>query len=161
MTNDQAFLDAYIEAVYFTETGDNGQPSHEAELTPYFKAASWSECRNFCWAYGGLIEASGADFAQAGHDLWLTRNGHGVGFWDRPEIYGRELADELTRAAKAVGCRDADFNGLVFSKDELETAHHDTLIRYLESWGYEFSRYAEDTTDELRAAAIKTFNENA
>jgi hypothetical protein len=20
---------------------------------------------------------------QAGHDLWLTRNGHGAGFWDR------------------------------------------------------------------------------
>ena len=23
------------------------------------------------------------DEAQAGHDFWLTRNGHGVGFWDR------------------------------------------------------------------------------
>lgn len=23
------------------------------------------------------------DASQAGHDFWLTRNGHGVGFWDR------------------------------------------------------------------------------
>ena len=28
---------AYIECVYFTETGDEGQPSGEAELTDWFK----------------------------------------------------------------------------------------------------------------------------
>ena len=35
----------------------------------------------------------------AGHDFWLTRNGHGVGFWDRG--FGRKLGDELTDACKA------------------------------------------------------------
>lgn len=36
---------------------------------------------------------------QLGHDFWLTRNGHGAGFWDRfmaePEAsYGRHLTDK-------------------------------------------------------------------
>lgn len=34
----------------------------------------------------------------AGHDFWLTRNGHGVGFWDREEIWG-ENKDTLSDAA--------------------------------------------------------------
>ena len=31
-----------------------------------------------------------------GHDYWLTRNGHGTGFWDRdlPGDLGRILTDE-------------------------------------------------------------------
>lgn len=35
-----------------------------------------------------------------GHDLALTRNGHGVGFWDRGL---GDLGDELTEAAKLLG----------------------------------------------------------
>lgn len=40
---------------------------------------------------------------QAGHDFWLTRNGHGAGFWDRGL---GALGDALTRAAKAYGSED-------------------------------------------------------
>lgn len=35
-----------------------------------------------------------------GHDLWLTRNGHGVGFWDRGL---GELGSDLTLAANRMG----------------------------------------------------------
>jgi hypothetical protein len=38
--------------------------------------------------------------AYAGHDFWLTRNGHGAGFWDRNL---GELGDKLTEASKAFG----------------------------------------------------------
>lgn len=41
-----------------------------------------------------------------GHDFWLTRNRHGVGFWDREEKYG-ELARILTRFAHKAGERHA------------------------------------------------------
>ena len=34
-----------------------------------------------------------------GHDFWLTRNGHGTGFWDR----GRSLGGVLTKWAKVFG----------------------------------------------------------
>lgn len=39
---------------------------------------------------------------QAGHDLWMTRNGHGVGFWETPD-WPQEAGERLTRAAKAMG----------------------------------------------------------
>jgi hypothetical protein len=38
---------------------------------------------------------------RAGHDFWLTRNGHGAGFWDGdwPEPY----AEQLTKLAQGFG----------------------------------------------------------
>lgn len=39
----------------------------------------------------------------AGHDFWLTRNGHGAGFWDRGL---GDLGERLSDAARAYG--DAD-----------------------------------------------------
>lgn len=41
-----------------------------------------------------------SDFA---HDLWLTRNGHGAGFWDRGH---GEVGDLLTEWVKAWGTID-------------------------------------------------------
>src|SRR5208282_3122620 len=41
--------------------------------------------------------------ARAGHDFWLTRNGHGAGFWDRRELEEGGLGDQLTEKAKAYG----------------------------------------------------------
>jgi hypothetical protein len=40
-----------------------------------------------------------------GHDLWLTRNGHGVGFWDRG--YPEAIGDKLTDLAKGMGEHNA------------------------------------------------------
>lgn len=41
-----------------------------------------------------LIEQLAIEPGQVGHDFWLTRNGHGAGFWDRgPEPERRQLAD--------------------------------------------------------------------
>lgn len=37
--------------------------------------------------------------AQAGHDFWMTRNGHGVGFWDGDWI--EPYAGQLDRLAKS------------------------------------------------------------
>lgn len=44
---------------------------------------------------------TGDIFARAGHDFWLTRNGHGAGFWDGdwPEPH----ATTLDKASKAFG----------------------------------------------------------
>lgn len=39
----------------------------------------------------------------AGHDFWLTRNGHGAGFWDRGM---GALGDRLTAACKPYGSAD-------------------------------------------------------
>ena len=45
---------------------------------------------------------------QIGHDLWLTRGGHGAGFWDRNLPNGKELTDI---------CDKMRFNGEVFEAD--------------------------------------------
>ena len=45
---------------------------------------------------------------QIGHDLWLTRGGHGAGFWDRNLPNGKELTDI---------CDTMRFNGEVFEAD--------------------------------------------
>lgn len=43
--------------------------------------------------------SNGYEASRAGHDFWLTRNGHGTGFWDRDELEGG-LGKELTRISK-------------------------------------------------------------
>lgn len=40
------------------------------------------------------------DMTDAGHDFWLSRNGHGTGFWDRGL---GEVGDKLAKAASAYG----------------------------------------------------------
>jgi len=41
------------------------------------------------------------DLEYAGHDFWLTRNGHGCGFWDGD--WSEPEASALTAAAKSFG----------------------------------------------------------
>lgn len=43
-----------------------------------------------------------SDLVQIGHDFWLTRNGHGTGFWDRG--YG-ELGEKVSQIAREFGER--------------------------------------------------------
>lgn len=61
--------------------------------------------------YGVHPDAGSAE-AAFGHDFWLTRQGHGTGFWDRNELkielpmtFGapRELGDALTYLAQKFG----------------------------------------------------------
>ena len=42
---------------------------------------------------------------QIGHDLWLTMNGHGAGFWDRGK---GAIGDRLSSAAKRYGSRSVE-----------------------------------------------------
>ena len=79
------FTGAYIEALYFTETGDEGQPDSDAELTPLSRANALNACARFYATFNAKFQG---DIEQAGHDFWFTRNRHGTGFWDRPELYG-------------------------------------------------------------------------
>lgn len=103
--------EAYIEAIYFTETGDDEQPSPDEPLSPDTKREAWAACHRLRLACAGHdgVDLGQFDQAQIGHDLWLTRNGHGAGFWDRPEVYGEENARILTLMARAMGEHHAEF----------------------------------------------------
>lgn len=41
-----------------------------------------------------------ADITDVAHDFWLTRGGHGTGFWDKEDKYGEENAKALTAISK-------------------------------------------------------------
>lgn len=102
-----AFTNAYIEAAYFTDTGDTGQPAATAELAPPARAAAAESCRAFMLAAVAPLQEAcsrqGYSLAQAGHDFWLTRNGHGAGFWDRDALAGGGLGHRLSDLARAQG----------------------------------------------------------
>ena len=95
------FIDAYIEAIYFTDTGEWDQPDLDCDLDPDFLGESISDClaflnHNICYLSDDQLE-------QAGHDFWLTRNGHGTGFWDRKDFYKDYLAKRFTDWSQRFG----------------------------------------------------------
>jgi hypothetical protein len=53
------------------------------------------------YASGTYVGGQVYDASNAGHDLWLTRNRHGAGFWDRglPKAVG----EALSTAARNMG----------------------------------------------------------
>lgn len=59
---------------------------------------------NALFEYSEKYKPNGYDVWEcAGHDFWLTRNGHGAGFWDRGlGVLGKRLTD----ASKAFGTVD-------------------------------------------------------
>ena len=95
------FIDGYIEAIYFTETGDMHQPDSDADLDSEFLGECISDCLAFC--NQNLCYLSDDQLEQAGHDFWLTRNGHGTGFWDRDKIYGEHYARRFTQVSRNFG----------------------------------------------------------
>jgi hypothetical protein len=115
-----SFTQGYIEAMFFTETGpDNedeglGDETNFEELAPETLAAIILDCATFQsqfdvlldWAYSygevnGLSEYPFDDICEcetrAGRDYWYSRNGCGVGFWDRNL---RDCGDLLYQACR-------------------------------------------------------------
>lgn len=103
------FVLGFIEAMFFTETGctdssewlntpedvrtSDGQLPRDmgyTDLHPDSLAAIRADCEAWQAANADLLAQAYAagdyDAAQAGRDYWFTRNGHGVGFWDRKEL---------------------------------------------------------------------------
>jgi hypothetical protein len=112
-----AFTRGYIEALFFTDGDDlcaewtppEGSGEMDAsigfsDLAPETLQRIIEDCRDFqkinidalCAAYLLAYEED-----QAGRDFWFTRNGHGVGFWDRDELAVGDLDRTLTDASKA------------------------------------------------------------
>lgn len=108
-------LDSYIEAALFSSTDESEEGSGEPldqnfgpeDLDSETLAAMTRDCEEFekriahldfdgVWVRG--YPASGSQIA---HDFWLTRNGHGSGFWDGD--WPEELGEELTEIAKSFG----------------------------------------------------------
>ena len=69
------------------------------ELSPEFIAEAIRDCKRFREVAGVLLDEHNDDTMGA-HDFWLTRNGHGAGFWDGDwPVNG----DKLTEISKVYG----------------------------------------------------------
>ena len=71
-----------------------------ANLHPAALDAAAADCRKFQEQNAALL-ASAGDGSRNGGDFWLTRCGHGCGFWDRD--YAENIGKGLTDAAHAFG----------------------------------------------------------
>jgi len=97
-----SMLDSYIEAAIFTAEEELGS---EGDLESYInndsKIDAYTDIRDFVNAAGSLL--NNIDPSQIGHDLWLTRNGHGAGFWDRGL---GDVGEKLSQIASKMGERN-------------------------------------------------------
>lgn len=109
-----SFLNGYITCALWSSTDNaddsGGEPLDsnydESDLSPECRAEFERECADFQEANAADLAAyyaAGRDSEHAGHDFWLTRNGHGAGFWDRGL---GELGDRLSKASKVYGSVD-------------------------------------------------------
>lgn len=88
MTKLEQFIRGFTNCLYFVDTGDEGDPPSELELSTQALEYIRDVCTEFWNEHQDTIaEASCRSFDitkedRAGFDFYLTRNGHGAGFWD-------------------------------------------------------------------------------
>lgn len=88
-----AFIMGYIEALLFAESATDQDGEEVENLSGYeLNAESLEAARLDCARFmdtaplllkGAMLAGVDYDHTQAGRDLWFSRQGHGVGFWDR------------------------------------------------------------------------------
>jgi hypothetical protein len=115
----EEFVMGYETAALWSSSDGDHESLEEFELDDETKAKFRKECAKFCDAAQvhlvAAMERKGYSATRAGHDFWLTRCGHGTGYWDRDELT-QELKDALTQASKAAGERNLYLgdDGLVY-----------------------------------------------
>jgi hypothetical protein len=95
---------AYIECLLWSSCDDQDEPLDKnydiSDLAPETIEQIKKDCDAFIEKCGPLLDD--LDDSQSGHDFWLTRNRHGVGFWDRGL---GETGEQLTKIAHSFGER--------------------------------------------------------
>lgn len=93
----------YLTCALWSSTGDDDAPLDDSftpeDVSADSVAKAERDLKEFRAKAGNLLD--GIDAEQFAHDLWLTRNGHGAGFWDRG--YPEAIGDALTELAHAMG----------------------------------------------------------
>jgi hypothetical protein len=113
------FYNAYVEAALWSSMDDDGNSLdsavyEDAEIAPETVEKMKADCTQFVLQNRDDIVD---DVTQAGHDFWLTRNGHGCGFNDGD--WPDEVAERLYRASKAFGQVDlyvGDDDGYIYQQ---------------------------------------------
>ena len=103
--------DSYLHTARLSSNdGERDLDEVDAEFSDEAKAQARQDLTNFLTTYQAPIRAAvastpGYDITNVAQDYWLTRNGHGGGFWDRGL---GDVGDRLTEAAHAEGEVDVE-----------------------------------------------------
>lgn len=107
------FTQSYLVAALFSTNDNNDVPLDQNysinNLAPEVVEKAVEDCRNFRELAGDLINRENYVIRStqytidelAGHDFWLTRNGHGAGFWDGD--WEEPVGKRLTEIAHSFG----------------------------------------------------------
>lgn len=106
------FIAGFITCALWASTDDSGEPLDRNHTAEDFTAEALHQIITECQAfndfaaplplYGGTPQTAVLAAERAGHDYFLTRNGHGAGFWDRDELSETDQ-QRLTNLSKAAG----------------------------------------------------------
>ena len=83
------FTRGYFECALWSSQDENGDDLDDCtvfNIDETTRLEMMKDCENFQEHNAELLEKwyyAGESPDRAGHDFWLTRNGHGAGFWDR------------------------------------------------------------------------------
>ena len=130
MTNsDKQFINAYIEAALWSSTCYDGPENDTGPLDELsFDDSAFSDysislnsmkqivkdCLKFINDNESIFNENW-EYSQAGHDFWLTRNHHGVGFWDRGHgDIGKKLTTSCDDYKEIFLSRDAELELIYF-----------------------------------------------
>lgn len=107
------FIYGYLECALWASPCDDNNNELDSEysledLTSDALTEIVTECNEWITANRALLdealdELPDREASQHGHDLFLTRNRHGAGFWDRG--YSSELSEKLTNVSHDAGSR--------------------------------------------------------
>jgi len=94
-----SFLNAYLVTALWSSIDEKDNPLDDNYSIDDFSEKALKQadkdCDLFIEKAGDLLD--GFDDTNIGHDFWLTRNGHGAGFWDGD--YPDDIGDKLTEIA--------------------------------------------------------------
>lgn len=97
-------LHHYAICALWSSVDDEGEPLDDDksvdDIAPSTMKSMREDCEDFITANAKLLKKSGLSDEQIGHDFWLTRNGHGAGFWDRG--FGK-TGEKISDAARVYG----------------------------------------------------------
>ena len=111
---DEAF-DSYVESIFFTESDSWEEDGLEYPTCDTFHSETLTKLREGLEQFFAELEGKEVGclslldaalefrgYGEIAHDFWLTRNGHGAGFWDG-RYSDTQLGDLLTEVAKKFG----------------------------------------------------------
>lgn len=104
--NIKAFINAYMVCALWSSndesTPEGGEPLDKNCNIKDIAKSAYAKMVKDCAAFLKANESdlTGLEASQCGHDFWLSRNGHGAGFFDRDL---GEKGDRLQEAARKFG----------------------------------------------------------